>query len=168
VIAAEGAETFQAFQDFLDVAVSLAAERRLSRWVFMLGRRADPLPDGAGARRRGRFVGMAASPSEEPQGTKIRIGRVTRSFFEFARPAAPRRPRWGIQTVQRARHLFRQHCLATPDTMVHLRMAAEESHRGVVRQGSGACQQLPGWRHSPRVSGRLLSSSADSGQAERP
>ena len=34
VIAAEGADTFEAFQDFLDVAVSLAAERRLSRWVF--------------------------------------------------------------------------------------------------------------------------------------
>jgi hypothetical protein len=34
VIAAEGAETFEAFQDFLDVAVSLAAERRLSRWVY--------------------------------------------------------------------------------------------------------------------------------------
>jgi SAM-dependent methyltransferase len=34
VIASEGAETFEAFQDLLDVAVSLAAERRLSRWVF--------------------------------------------------------------------------------------------------------------------------------------
>lgn len=31
----------------------------------MLGRRAGSLPDGSGARRRGRFVGMAASPSEE-------------------------------------------------------------------------------------------------------
>jgi hypothetical protein len=34
LIATEGAETFEAFQDFLEVAVSLAAERRLSRWVF--------------------------------------------------------------------------------------------------------------------------------------
>jgi SAM-dependent methyltransferase len=34
LIATEGAGTFEAFQDFLDVAVSLAAERRLSRWVF--------------------------------------------------------------------------------------------------------------------------------------
>jgi SAM-dependent methyltransferase len=34
MIAVEGAETFEAFQDFLDVAVSLAGERRLSRWVF--------------------------------------------------------------------------------------------------------------------------------------
>ena len=34
LIAGEGAETFQSFQDFLDVAVALAAERRLSRWMF--------------------------------------------------------------------------------------------------------------------------------------
>ena len=34
LIAREGDETFQSFQDFLDVAVALAAERRLSRWVF--------------------------------------------------------------------------------------------------------------------------------------
>jgi hypothetical protein len=29
------------------------------------------------------------------------LGAVTRSFFEFARPAPPPRPRWGIQTVHR-------------------------------------------------------------------
>ncbi len=34
LIATEGAETFEAFQGFLGVAVSLATERRLSRWVF--------------------------------------------------------------------------------------------------------------------------------------
>jgi hypothetical protein len=43
-----------------------------------------------------------------------RIGPVTRSFFEFARPAAPPRRRRGILTVHRARHLFPEHCLATP------------------------------------------------------
>jgi SAM-dependent methyltransferase len=42
VIAVEGAETFDAFQDFLDVAVSLAAERRLSRWVFHARRSRPP------------------------------------------------------------------------------------------------------------------------------
>jgi SAM-dependent methyltransferase len=34
LIATEGTEAFTSFQDFLDVAVALAAERRLSRWVF--------------------------------------------------------------------------------------------------------------------------------------
>jgi hypothetical protein len=53
VIAAEGAETFEAFQDFLDVAVSLAPERRLSRWVFHARKRADALPNGPGTRRQG-------------------------------------------------------------------------------------------------------------------
>jgi alkanesulfonate monooxygenase SsuD/methylene tetrahydromethanopterin reductase-like flavin-dependent oxidoreductase (luciferase family) len=32
---------------------------------------------------------------------KPRIGRATRSFFGFARPARPPSPRWGIQTVHR-------------------------------------------------------------------
>jgi SAM-dependent methyltransferase len=31
----EGEEAFERFQDFLDAAVSLASERRLSRWVFL-------------------------------------------------------------------------------------------------------------------------------------
>ena len=39
-----------------------------------------------------------------------RIGPVIRSFFEPARPARHRRPRWGSQTVHPARHLFREHC----------------------------------------------------------
>lgn len=30
----EGTETFEAFQDFIEVAESLAAEGRLTRWVF--------------------------------------------------------------------------------------------------------------------------------------
>jgi hypothetical protein len=34
LIATEGTEAFDSFQDFLEVTVSLAAERRLSRWVF--------------------------------------------------------------------------------------------------------------------------------------
>ena len=34
LIAVEGEETFRSFQDFLDVAVALADERRLCRWVF--------------------------------------------------------------------------------------------------------------------------------------
>jgi SAM-dependent methyltransferase len=44
VIAAEGVETFQAFRDFLDVAASLAAERRLSRWVFHARKASGPAP----------------------------------------------------------------------------------------------------------------------------
>jgi hypothetical protein len=43
LIATEGAETFEAFQDFLDAAVSMAAERRLSRWVFHPGSRGRPV-----------------------------------------------------------------------------------------------------------------------------
>jgi SAM-dependent methyltransferase len=65
VIAAEGAEAFEAFQDFLDVAVSLDAERTLSRWVFHARKASGPLANAPGARHRGRFVGMAASQSEE-------------------------------------------------------------------------------------------------------
>ena len=34
LIPIEGTETFETFQDFIGVAVSLAMERRLSRWVF--------------------------------------------------------------------------------------------------------------------------------------
>jgi hypothetical protein len=58
---------------------------------------------------------------EAPVGHK-NLGRaVTRSFFEFARPARPRRPRRGMPAVQWARHLFREHCQATPEPMSHLR-----------------------------------------------
>jgi hypothetical protein len=95
---------------------------------------------------------------------------VTRTFFEFARLARPRRPRRGIHTVQWARHLFREHCLATPDPMVHLRMAAEESNRGVVRREL-ACQQLPaGGEVSPLSPGVGTSPELflGFGQAERP
>jgi SAM-dependent methyltransferase len=35
IVPLEGEETFARFQDFLDVAVRLAAERRLSRWVYL-------------------------------------------------------------------------------------------------------------------------------------
>jgi hypothetical protein len=51
------------------------------------------------------------------------------------------------------------------------RDGAGESHRGVVRRGVRLPTIAPGWarcRHSPRASRRLLSSSAGSGQAERP
>jgi hypothetical protein len=36
------AETFEAFQDFIGVAVYLAAERRLSRWVFHARKSSGP------------------------------------------------------------------------------------------------------------------------------
>lgn len=42
LIAAEGAETFEAIQDFLEVAMSLAAEQRLSRWVFHARKSSGP------------------------------------------------------------------------------------------------------------------------------
>lgn len=35
LIPIEGAGAFETFQDFIGVAVSLAEERRLSRWVFL-------------------------------------------------------------------------------------------------------------------------------------
>ncbi len=38
LVALEGEEMFRRFQAFLDVAVSLASERRLSRWVFLARR----------------------------------------------------------------------------------------------------------------------------------
>lgn len=34
LVSSEGEDTYEAFQDFLDVAVSVAADRRLTRWVF--------------------------------------------------------------------------------------------------------------------------------------
>jgi hypothetical protein len=40
------------------------------------------------------------------KGTETRIRPGSRSFFEFARPAAPPRHDGGIQTVHQARHLF--------------------------------------------------------------
>jgi hypothetical protein len=61
---------------------------------------------------------------------KTRIGPVTRSFFDFARPAWPPRPRWGIQPVHRARHLFREHCQAILEPMSHLRMGG--MHRRIM------------------------------------
>ena len=47
------------------------------------------------------------------KGTETRIRSVTRSFFEFARPAPPPRPTMGIQTVLGARRLFREYPRAT-------------------------------------------------------
>ncbi len=51
--------------------------------------RARRLPPPCGARKLRLACGAL----------KPRIGRVTRSFLEFARPAAPPQPRWGIWTV---------------------------------------------------------------------
>jgi hypothetical protein len=64
-------------------------------------------------------IGVSACRAQKP-----RIGTVTRSFFEFARPVPPRRPRWGIQTVHQARHLFSEHCRATPNPMAPLSRAS--------------------------------------------
>jgi hypothetical protein len=91
------------------------------------------------------------------QGTTTRIRPVTISFLEFARLVRPRRPRWGDQTAAGGDTCF-VHCRATPDPMVHLPIAAGESHRGVVRRGVRLPTIAPGWarcRHSPRASRRL-------------
>jgi len=70
---------------------------------------------------------------------------VTRSSFEFARPASPPRPRWGIRTVHRARHLFRETLSSNtgphgscPDGRVE-----PSPHRGGW-QGNPLSQQSPG------------------------
>jgi hypothetical protein len=68
-----------------------------------------------------------------------RIGPVTRSFFEVARPARPRRSRRGIHTVQGLRHLFFSTFSGHTGPMAHLRMAAgrcvaAESWRSVRRR----------------------------------
>jgi hypothetical protein len=34
LVASEGEDSYESFQDFLEVAVSVAADRRLTRWVF--------------------------------------------------------------------------------------------------------------------------------------
>jgi pimeloyl-ACP methyl ester carboxylesterase len=68
----------------------------------------------------------------EPVGHIPRIGPETRSFFEFARPAPTRRPRLGIQTVHRARHLFREHSRGENDTCVIC-----------SRRGGRPCRFLP-------------------------
>ncbi|MBA3691082.1 MAG: methyltransferase domain-containing protein [Actinobacteria bacterium] len=39
IVPLEGEETFERFQDFLEVAAHLAAERRLSRWVYLARKR---------------------------------------------------------------------------------------------------------------------------------
>ncbi len=78
-------------------------------------------------------------------GHKTRIVPVTRSFFEFARLARPRRPRRGIQAVQWTRHLFREHCRATPAPMSHLRIAGgiHQPSMGTV-PGSGPAERARG------------------------
>jgi hypothetical protein len=43
------------------------------------------------------------------------------AYMLFIFPTGSLRPRWGIGTVHPARHLFREHCRATPNPMVHLR-----------------------------------------------
>src|SRR6266540_4477717 len=45
----------------------------------------------------------------------------------------------GIQTVHRARHLFREHCSATPEPMSHLRMG------GMHRRFIGGTAGQSGW-----------------------
>jgi hypothetical protein len=67
---------------------------------------------------------------------------VSKAFFEFARPAAPPRPRWAIQTVHRGRHLFREHCEATQDPML-------------IRMGGGAIARFGGDRRAIRMVSRL-------------
>jgi hypothetical protein len=78
------------------------------------GSAATGIPRTAAARSSSVSACRAQKPQIEP---------VTRSFFEFARPAQPRRPRWGIQGRPPGRHLFSQHCRAIPDPMARVRMA---------------------------------------------
>jgi hypothetical protein len=61
-------------------------------------------PGDGEVKKSGRLIPVPSI--ETVKGTETRIRPVSRSFFEFARPAAPPRPRWGIQTVHQARHLF--------------------------------------------------------------
>jgi hypothetical protein len=73
---------------------------------------------GAGAvREPGRTGGRTL------KGTKTSDRDRDQVFRRVARPASPPRPRCGIWTVHWARHLFREHCRATPDPMAHLRTA---------------------------------------------
>jgi hypothetical protein len=99
------------------------------------------------------------------------IGPVTRSFLEFARPARSRGPRNGDPDVHRARHLFRGHCLAMPDPMVHESGWRRANHIvGRFRRGVGlsTIARLGRGVAFPRASRSLLSSSSGSGEAERP
>jgi hypothetical protein len=74
---------------------------------------------------------------------KPQIRPVTRSFFELARPAPARRPRWGIQTVHRATHLFPEHCLDTgPHVSSPDRRSDPSAIMGTV-PGSGPAQRSP-------------------------
>jgi len=74
-------------------------------------------------------------PTSSLKGTETSDRARDQCFFEFARSAPPRRPRWGTQTFRRGRHLFREHCPVTPAPMFHLRIAA-----GI---------QQPSWEQSP-------------------
>jgi hypothetical protein len=83
-----------------------------------------------------------------------RIGPVTRSFFELARPVPPRWPRWGIRTVYRGRdtcfvNIVRRHrplCLTSGSQEGSL------SHHG---NGPRVLDQPHGARGKPLVSATI-------------
>jgi hypothetical protein len=66
---------------------------------------------------------IAGSSSEtstevDPEGHRnLGIGPVTRSFFEFRSTCSASAAHDGIQAVHGARHLFPEHCRATPNPM---------------------------------------------------
>jgi len=127
---------------FTDMSLMKSAQRsgRLSRCTA-----ARPMRD-----QRGTHVARirTGSPRTGLKGTETRIRPVTRSFFELPRPASPPRPRWGIQTVHRARHLFREQQPATPAPMSHL----PSQERSLSHQG----KQSPGSDQPNRARGEAL------------
>jgi hypothetical protein len=83
------------------------------------------------------------------KGTETRIRPVSRSFFD-ARPAPPPRRLWRTQTVHRTRHLFSEHCRATPALMSHLWIAAR-IHQPTWDQSPGSGSSRTGARGKPLV-----------------
>jgi hypothetical protein len=108
------------------------------------------------ASRRSRATGQRPDAC---RAQKPRIGPVTRSFFEFDRSAPPRRPRWGMGTVHRARHLFRKHRLGDTGAHVPCPDAWNASlHDGRTAGQSGWVSNFPAGCSVPKPPGAARSS----------
>ena len=123
-------------------------------------------------------AGTKAEPSTVGERWNQPVGRHSNSdrvrdqvFLRVRSPCSASAATVRDRTVHRARHLFREHCQATPDPMAHLRMAGG-IHFASVGWSAGVGMvtncRLGVHPHSPPASGRILSSSSSTGQAERP
>jgi hypothetical protein len=78
------------------------------------------------------------------KGTKTSDGGPDQVFLRVTRPASPPRSRWGIRTVHRARHLFREHCQERTWPWFSVRCSAWPSRCG-CRAVLGSSQRAAGF-----------------------